>query len=112
MPRPSEFYSSIFRELIEALAKVLDVDPPRQSIPFFLAYTLAFLMELWGKITGAESPPLFTRYGVYVTSRKAVFDISKAKNELGYEPRVNFKEGLKEIGPWIRKSVEADIGRT
>ena len=98
----------IFREFIDALAKILDLDPTRKSIPFPLAYAVACLMELWGKMTRAESPPLFTRYGVYLTSMNAVFDISKARRELGYEPRVTFKEGLEEIGPWLRKIVGAD----
>lgn len=100
----------IFREFIEALAGLLDCDPPRQSIPFSLAYMIAFLMEVWGKITRAKSPPLFTRYGVYLTSMNAVFDIAKARKELGYEPRISFREGLREIGPWLRKVVAGDNG--
>jgi len=100
----------VFREFIEALAGVLDCDPPRRSIPFALAYPAAFLMELWGKVMRVESPPLFTRYGVYLTSMDAVFAISKAKKELGYEPRISFKKGLKEIGPWLKKTVEGDDG--
>ena len=67
-------------------------------------------MESWGKMTRAEAPPLFTRYGVYITSMNAVYDISKARRELGYEPKVTFKEGLQEIGPWLKETVEADIG--
>ena len=92
-----------FREFIEELAKLLHLDPPKRSIPFSLAYGVAFLMELWGRMTRSESPPLFTRYGVYLTSTNAVFDISKARKELGYDPRVSFEEGLDKMGSWLRK---------
>jgi nucleoside-diphosphate-sugar epimerase len=97
-----------FKEFIEELAKALDLDPPKRSLPFSLAYGIAYLLELWGKITRAETPPLLTRYGVCLASINAVFDISKARKELGYEPRINFREGLKKTKPWLRKIMEAD----
>jgi len=95
-----------YRKFIEKLANLLNLDLPTKSIPLFLAYGIACLMELWGKMTKTDNPPLLTRYGVYLASANVVFDISKARKDLGYEPRICFNEGLKKVAPWLRKITE------
>ena len=40
--------------------------------------------------------PVFTRYSLGLLSFNQTLDISKAKNDLGYEPIISIEEGLKE----------------
>ena len=35
-------------------------------------------------------------------------DISKAKRILGFEPEVNFEDGLKELAEWLEEQVAVD----
>ncbi len=97
-----------FNGFIKELASLLNIDPPVKSIPFPLAYLIASFLELWAKAARSKTPPLLTRYGVYLASSQAVFDTSKAKNELGYQPRVSFEEGLQTTGHWLKKTIEQD----
>lgn len=63
----------------------------RPMSPTFAA-TLAGLMELLANVTGKE--PLLTRYSVALLHCTQTYDISKAKQALGYSPPVSVAEGV------------------
>jgi nucleoside-diphosphate-sugar epimerase len=48
------------------------------------------------------SPPIFPRRVDWYRQNRA-FDISKAKRDLGYQPRVGLDEGLKRTADWYRQ---------
>jgi nucleoside-diphosphate-sugar epimerase len=39
--------------------------------------------------------------------RSSHLDISKAKQELGYEPKVDFEDGVRETIMWLRRTVRS-----
>jgi dTDP-L-rhamnose 4-epimerase len=41
--------------------------------------------------------------------RHCIADISRARNTLGYEPRVSFEQGMRELADWVRRQ-SADDG--
>ncbi|MCI5126012.1 MAG: oxidoreductase, partial [Candidatus Electrothrix sp. AR5] len=47
------------------------------------------------------TPPTFPRRVDWFRQNRA-FDISKAKRDLGYDPKVDLDEGLKRTGAWYR----------
>jgi len=49
------------------------------------------------------SPPIFPRRVDWFRQNRA-FDISRAKSELGYSPRVGLDEGLRLTGEWYREN--------
>ena len=55
-------------------------------LPKFLLYSIAALMELGGKLTG-KAPLLSINDIAMFSGLKQNFDISKARNELGYNPK-------------------------
>jgi nucleoside-diphosphate-sugar epimerase len=49
-----------------------------------------------------ENAPL-TRSRVQFLTHSRVYDISKAKTELGFAPRVELEEGMKHTAEWYHK---------
>ncbi|NYZ76293.1 NAD-dependent epimerase/dehydratase family protein [Candidatus Micrarchaeota archaeon] len=89
------------KEVFEIAARELGVKPPHQHIPHFLAefgiqlsYPLSFLG--WRK-TRVDLENLA------VLSSHRIFDISKAKRELGYSPSVRLGEGIKEMAEYYKR---------
>jgi nucleoside-diphosphate-sugar epimerase len=57
-------------------------------------------MELGGRLTGR--PPALGRDAVAYVSRRAVFPNTRAREELGWEPRVDLAEGMRRTEAWLR----------
>lgn len=76
----------------EALATLgLPCDLRRVSLPVALAAARA--MEVHAALVGRE--PLLTRYTVQILARTQTYDISAARRDLGYLPRLSFAEGMR-----------------
>lgn len=70
-----------------------------QSVPKFVLYFMAGLMELLAKLNG--NPPILTRKDIAMFSGlQQNFDLSKSKNELGFRPKNN-KQALKEAFDYL-----------
>jgi len=81
-------------EAFRLLAAALGVPPPRRSLPFAVAFAVAFLMEAWARLRRRAEPPAFTRYGVRLVASDGRYDIIKARRELGYRPGITFRQGV------------------
>ena len=91
-----------FNELVELIANALDVKKPKMRFPFFWpVWTAALLCEIVCYPLRID-PPIFRRR-VDIFRKDRAFDISKARNELGYEPKVSLEEGIKKTAEWYRK---------
>jgi 3beta-hydroxy-delta5-steroid dehydrogenase/steroid delta-isomerase len=88
---------SWFRPLVEGLGHPW----PRIRIPGRALYGVAFLLE-WIHFLGGPAPAL-TRRGVLNVSRDGTFRIDKARDQLGYVPRVRAPEGLPAILPDVKR---------
>jgi len=85
------------------LADELGLEPPRFSIPFWLGYTVATLMESAYRLLAIPKPPLLTRYRISNAGRDYHFCIEKAKRLLKYSPVVPFDEAIKRTAHWYRE---------
>ena len=88
-----------FRDYFLHLARMLGREAI-PSVPVWAARAGAAVMEAASKVTG--KPPPFTRDQVGYASREFIFDDSKAREELGYSPRVLVEEGMTRIQEWLR----------
>jgi len=68
------------------------------SLPYPLAWILAFLLDIYSKLTGR--PPLLSWTALEFLTLKCRFDISKAREKLGYRPTISLKEGMKRVKLW------------
>jgi len=90
-----------WRQYVDRLAEIVGVSSPRVVIPYRLAYLTGWAME---KIYGAlriEARPLLTRMAVELFGTNQGFSINKARRELGYEPEVDFDEGMRRVEVWL-----------
>jgi nucleoside-diphosphate-sugar epimerase len=86
-----------------ALARLFQLPPPSTTVPFSLALLVVFLMGIQARLTRREDPPLFTLYGLYLLTHDLDVDLSRARTELGYRPKIGFSEGIKKMEEWIRE---------
>ena len=78
--------------LVEIIADVLGVNSPRAHIPFTPVYCAGIFCELICKSLGIN-PPLYRRRVDFFRKSRA-FDISRAKLELGFQPKTDLKTGI------------------
>jgi len=93
-----------WRTFTEKLCLELGIKPPRMSIPFWIGYTIAFLMEITYKFFKTKKDPLLTRYRISNGGRDYHFSIKKAMDILGYRPKVTFDESIKATAKWYKGS--------
>jgi dihydroflavonol-4-reductase len=86
-------------EIMEGLARASGVPAPARKLPHALLMTLAFVVELYGRLTGR--PTLITRQGVRVMHAKHQVSSRKAERELGVRFR-GFDETLRDVVAWHR----------
>lgn len=89
------------KDLVGRIAKALGVTVRIIHIPFWPVYAASALCELVYKPLPWE-PPLFRRRADWFRQNRA-FKIDRARNELGYDPKVSVDEGLARTGEWYRE---------
>jgi nucleoside-diphosphate-sugar epimerase len=82
------------KEIYETIIKLLGVAPKR-PVPYPLAYAFAILNELRGKELNRNYLRTITQYREY--------SIKKAKDTIGYRPKVELENGMRELVEWCRK---------
>lgn len=88
------------QEQITALsAKILGVDAPKKRIPKAAAYALAGVEKIKSIVT-KRGPRLKSEF-VSIISDDRYYDISRAKRVLGFEPKVDYERGIREVAKEI-----------
>ena len=87
-------------ELTALIAEEAGVSRPRLHAPVWPFWLAGAVCEAICYPFGAE-PPLHRRRVDFFTKSRA-FDISRARRELGYEPRVGLREGIRRTLGWYR----------
>ncbi len=80
------------------VADDLGVKPPNLAPPVWPLMAVAYMCE-WVCVPLRIQPPIFPRRAHIFTHDRA-FDISKAKNEIGFAPAVSMKEGIHRTVQW------------
>jgi nucleoside-diphosphate-sugar epimerase len=95
-----EFVSK--RRFFEAIADGLGLPRPKGSIPLWLAKVLARWREGKFRRQGRPNPPRITQAGVKFAGLNLDFATGKARQTLGWEPRVGFDEGMAAALDWYK----------
>ena len=91
-----------FRDLIGAMCRAAGKPEPRLTIPIGLIYATAVVLELWARLWRNKNLPFLTRSDVRFLSEGMFIDGSKARRELGWEPKVSIEEGTRLYVQWRR----------
>ena len=89
-------------DFINRILAQADLAPVSRSIPSWLAYTAGSAMEFKHWLLRLPGEPNMTRFLAKQLSTSHWFDISAARRDLGYVPRVTSEEGLKRLGEWLK----------
>ncbi|MBD2102835.1 NAD-dependent epimerase/dehydratase family protein [Leptolyngbya sp. FACHB-261] len=99
-----------FRQWITTLLSVAGVEPGRVSLPHWLAWHVAGLMETIWRVTRRKDTPPITRTMVRLIGQELTFSDRKAQTELGYSPIVTREAGLIELANAIKQNGLAQAG--
>ncbi|MBI3946628.1 MAG: NAD-dependent epimerase/dehydratase family protein, partial [Armatimonadetes bacterium] len=99
------------RDYLEAIAAELGVAPPRRHVPYRPALAAGVLFETLGRALRRRQPPPLMRYGVQMLGGENRFVIRRAREEIGFSPRVSLTEGVRRGIAWYRSAFPAADGR-
>jgi dihydroflavonol-4-reductase len=88
------------KELISITASVAGVSPPKLRLPVWPFWLAGAACEAVCKPLGI-APPIYRRRVDFFTKSRA-FDISRARAELGFAPKVGLREGIGRTLEWYR----------
>lgn len=88
-------------ELVALIAGVAGVPPPRLHLPVWPFWIAGAACEALCAPFGIE-PPIYRRRVDFYTKSRA-FDITRARQEIGYAPRVALADGIKRTLDWYRE---------
>jgi nucleoside-diphosphate-sugar epimerase len=88
-------------ELVRIVAEVAGVPPPRLHLPVWPFWLAGAACEAVCVPLGIE-PPIYRRRVDFYTKSRA-FDITRARQELGYDPKVGLRDGIARTLAWYRE---------
>ncbi len=95
-----------WKTFTDDLASGLGCSPARWSMPYPLANAIGISLEhsyrLLRRTTHLSTPPLLSRQAVQVLGRNQDFSNRKARELLGWEPRIDYATGLAGTLDWLR----------
>jgi len=90
------------RQFAAGMVRALGSKKIEVSIPYAVAYAWCSAMEGWSRLRRVREMPYLTRAGLRFLNKGLYLDGSKAKEELGWEPRVSIEEGTRRYVEWRR----------
>lgn len=84
-------------DIIDRILQAAGEPPVRRSISPRAAYAAGWLLETVHRALGLEGEPRMTRFLARELSTAHWFDLSAARRDLGYRPRVSVAEGLSRL---------------
>ena len=85
-------------ELINGILAAGGVPPVTRKISVNMAFRAGRILEGAFKLFGLSGEPRMTRFVARQLGTAHWFDISAAKQDLGYKPKVSIREGLDKLG--------------
>jgi nucleoside-diphosphate-sugar epimerase len=95
-------YGIRFREFGAAMIRAMGGPRLQLTIPYTVGYAWCALMECWSRLRRANDMPYLTRSALRFLNKGVFLDGSKAREELGWEPKVSIEEGTRLYVQWRR----------
>lgn len=88
---------------IDEILALVGLPPVRKSMSLKAAWRLGATCEGLWRLLGLRSEPPMTRFLAAQLATSHWFDISAARRDFDYEPRVSTAEGMRRLGKWLRQ---------
>ncbi len=96
-------------EYLQTVAEFLKRPMPGR-VPLWVARAAVTPIEGFAKLSGRSTAPLLTSATIKFMALNLDFSIQKAKDILGYRPRIDFSEGMPEALRWATRGTDAPAG--
>lgn len=90
------------RDFALAMVQAMGSRKPQVTIPYGVGYAWCSLMEGVARLRRLKEMPFLTRSSMKFLNKGLYLDGSKAKNELGWQPKVSIEEGTRLYVQWRR----------
>lgn len=91
-------------EFVTFISEYLGIPAPTRRVPPAAAWLACYGLEFLSRLTRATAPPLINRSRMKFLYFNQHYSIEKAQRELGYIPRVTYREGLPPTLDWFREA--------
>lgn len=91
-------------EFIHAICDEAGYERPEKHVPLPTAQAAAAVLEAVWKLLGISTPPVPSKATVKFLGYNLDYSIEKAKRVLGYDPAVDFEEGIKKTMAWAKSA--------
>lgn len=87
---------------IDEILQLANLPSVQSSLSFKAAWRVGAVCETVYRLLGTEREPPMTRFLAAQLAKSHWFDISAAKRDFGYEPRISTEAGMRRLGDWLR----------
>lgn len=87
---------------IDDILALVGEPPVKKSISFNTAWTLGTVLEKVYKTFGLKNEPVMTRFLAAQLAKSYWFNGERAKQEIGYYPKIAIEEGMRRMGEDMR----------
>lgn len=91
------------REIVNALLHAAGAPEVTKTLPFGVAYTVGAVLEAAWRMLPLKGEPPMTRFLAEQLATPHWYDISAARRDFGYLPKVSIAEGLERLAAWWRR---------
>jgi nucleoside-diphosphate-sugar epimerase len=88
-------------ELVNRILAAGGLPPVTRSVPYAVAWTAGAVLEAVYSVLWPDAEPPMTRFLAGELATSHWFDLSAARRELDYTPRVSVDEGLERLKRWL-----------
>ena len=92
-----------YRDFVNAMARAAGKPELKIVIPLGLVNASAAVMEFWGRLIRSEDAPFLTRSDIKFVRDGMYIDSSKARKELGWQPKISIDEGCRQYVQWRKE---------
>ena len=90
------------RDLLARILAAAGLPPVTRRVSPAFAVAAGIVLEKAHAWLGLDGEPRMTRFVARELSTAHWFDLTAAKRDLGYEPRVSIDEGMRRLAEWLR----------
>ena len=84
-------------DMLNRILACVDLPPVTKRVPAVVAYTAGVVLETVYGLLNKSQEPIMTRFVARQLSTSHYFDISAAKQDLGYQPLVSIDQGMQKL---------------
>jgi nucleoside-diphosphate-sugar epimerase len=99
------------RDWINMILAAAGLPPVNRSLPASAAWLIGGALEAVHAVLRLQGEPRMTRFLARQLGTAHWYDISAARRELGYEPRVSVEEGMRRLAIWLQGHRRAEEQR-